>query len=212
MEIVLDPVQDAIDEIKKGKVVIVVDDEDRENEGDMICAAECITPDLVNFMVKEARGLMCIALTEERCKELNLHLMVADNTAVYKTAFTVSVDLLGFGCTSGVSAYDRAKTISALIDPEMTAVNFATPGHIFPLIANSRGLLGRTGHTEAAVDLARLAGFRSSGVLIEVLNEDGSMARLPDLRLVANRFGLKLVSIKDIIIYMGADQHHAPKG
>jgi 3,4-dihydroxy 2-butanone 4-phosphate synthase / GTP cyclohydrolase II len=207
MEIFLDSVQDAVDCIKKGKIVIVVDDEDRENEGDMICASDCITPELVNFMVKEARGLMCIALTEERCKELNLRLMVADNTAIYKTAFTVSVDLLGFGCTSGVSAYDRAKTISALVDPDMKAINFGTPGHIFPLIANRHGLLGRTGHTEAAVDLARLAGFRPSGVLIEVLKEDGSMARLPDLRLLANRFGLKLVSIKDIIEYMNVNQN-----
>lgn len=202
MTFTLDSVQEAIEEIRNGKIVIVVDDENRENEGDMICASERITPELVNFMLKEARGLMCVALTKERCQELNLNLMVKHNTALHQTAFTVSVDLLGFGCTTGVSASDRAKTIQALVDPKMEPVNFAVPGHIFPLVANSKGLRERHGHTEAAIDLPRMAGLKPSGVLIEVLSKDGSMARLPELRQVADRFQLKLVSIKDILEHM----------
>ena len=202
MTFTLDSVQEAIEDIRNGKIVIVVDDETRENEGDMICASECINPELVNFMLKEARGLMCVALTKERCQELNLNLMVKTNTALHQTAFTVSVDLLGFGCTTGVSASDRAKTIQALVDPKMVPINFAVPGHIFPLVANSKGLRERHGHTEAAIDLPRMAGLIPSGVLIEVLSKDGSMARLPELRQIADRFQLKLISIKDILEYM----------
>lgn len=202
MTIVLNSVQEAIEDIRNGRIVIVVDDENRENEGDMICASECITPETVNFMLKEARGLMCVALTPERCEELNLGLMVKENTALHQTAFTVSVDLIGFGCTTGVSATDRAKTIKALVNPKMHAQSFAVPGHIFPLIANANGLQGRHGHTEAATDLPRLAGLKPSGVLIEVLSQDGSMARLPELRQLADRFNLKLISIRDLLDHM----------
>lgn len=197
----LDTIESAVEEIKNGKIIIVVDDEDRENEGDFICAAEMTTPEMVNFMVKEGRGLMCAPLTGERCEELDLHMMVGNNTAEHQTAFTVSVDLLGYGCTTGISASDRAKTIQALVNKNIKPEELGRPGHIFPLRAADGGVLRRTGHTEAAIDLARLAGLQPAGVLIEILNEDGSMARLPELRKIADKFDLKLVSIKDLIEY-----------
>ncbi|WP_461148653.1 bifunctional 3,4-dihydroxy-2-butanone-4-phosphate synthase/GTP cyclohydrolase II [Spirosoma pulveris] len=197
----LDRIEDAIADIKAGKIVLVVDDEDRENEGDMICAAEMITPEMVNFMVREARGLMCAPLTQERCDELGLDMMVTSNTSVHTTPFTVSVDLLGNGCTTGISASDRSKTIQALVDPNTTPDDLGRPGHIFPLRAVEGGVIRRAGHTEAAVDLAKLAGLSPVGVLIEVLNEDGTMARLPELRVLADRFGMRLVSIQDLIEY-----------
>lgn len=197
----LDSIEEAIEDIRQGKVIIVVDDEDRENEGDMVCAAEKVTPEIVNFMIKEARGLMCAPLTEERCTELGLEMMVGRNTAIHETPFTVSVDLLGHGCTTGISASDRAKTIQALVDSATTPEDLGRPGHIFPLRAKAGGVLRRTGHTEATVDFARLAGFKPAGVLIEILNEDGTMARLPELRKIADKFNLKLVSIKDLIEY-----------
>ncbi|WP_128546700.1 bifunctional 3,4-dihydroxy-2-butanone-4-phosphate synthase/GTP cyclohydrolase II [Larkinella soli] len=197
----LDRIEDAIQDIRDGKIIIVVDDEDRENEGDMICAAEKITPEMVNFMVREGRGLMCAPLTEDRCHELGLEMMVGNNTSVHTTPFTVSVDLLGHGCTTGISAGDRSKTIRALVDPETTPEDLGRPGHIFPLRAVDGGVLRRSGHTEAAVDFARLAGLSPAGVLIEVLNEDGTMARLPQLREIADKFGMKLVSIQDLIEY-----------
>lgn len=200
-DIRLDSVEEAIEDIKNGKIIIVVDDEDRENEGDFVCAAELITPELVNFMVKEGRGLMCAPLTSERCDELGLDMMVGKNTAEYETAFTVSVDLLGHGCTTGISASDRAKTLKALVDPETKASDLGRPGHIFPLKAKKGGVLRRAGHTEASVDLARLAGLSPVGVLIEILNEDGTMARLPELKVIADKFDLKLISIKDLIAY-----------
>ena len=203
---VVDSIEGAIDDIRQGKVVIVVDDEDRENEGDMICASACITPELVNFMTREARGLMCVSLTAERCQELGLPLMVSTNTATHKTAFTVSVDLLGEGCGTGISVHDRAKTIQALVNPKTRPRQLGRPGHIFPLIAQDGGVLRRPGHTEAAMDLARLAGFAPSGVLIEVLNPDGSMARLPELRQMADKFGLKLISIQELTVYLLARQ------
>ncbi len=199
--ILLDNIESAINDIKEGKIIIVVDDEDRENEGDFICAAEKITPEMVNFMVREGRGLMCVPLTIERCEELGLKMMVGDNTAVHETPFTVSVDLLGHGCTTGISASDRSKTIQALVNPETTPEELGRPGHIFPLRAVSGGVLRRTGHTEAAIDFARLAGLQPAGVLIEILNEDGTMARLPELRQLADKFEMKLVSIKDLIEY-----------
>src|SRR3954471_22083609 len=198
---VLDTIEEAIAEIKKGKVIIVVDDEDRENEGDFVCAAECITPEIINFMARHGRGLICAPLVEERCEELGLELMVGRNTATHETPFTVSIDLLGHGCTTGISAKDRAKTIQALVDPKTKASDLGKPGHIFPLKAKKGGVLRRSGHTEATIDFARLAGFQPAGVLVEIMNEDGSMARLPDLRKVAERFKLKLVSIKDLIEY-----------
>lgn len=197
----LDKIEQAIEEIKNGRVIIVVDDEDRENEGDFICAAECATPGIVNFMSKEGRGLMCVPLVESRCEELDLEMMVGKNTSAFETPFTVSVDLIGYGCTTGISAHDRFKTIKALADPETKKEDLGKPGHIFPLKAKKEGVLRRAGHTEAAIDFARLAGFRPAGVLIEILNEDGSMARLPQLREVADQFSLKLVSIKDLIAY-----------
>ncbi|OIN60206.1 bifunctional 3,4-dihydroxy-2-butanone-4-phosphate synthase/GTP cyclohydrolase II [Arsenicibacter rosenii] len=197
----LDSIADAIADIRDGKIVIVVDDEDRENEGDMICAAEKITPEMVNFMIKEGRGLMCVPLTQERCEELGLEMMVGNNTSIHTTPFTVSVDLLGHGCTTGISASDRAKTIQALAEPTTDPNDLGRPGHIFPLKAAEGGVLRRTGHTEAAIDLAKLAGLKPAGVLIEVLNEDGTMARLPQLREMADRFGMKLVSIQDLIEY-----------
>ncbi|MFM8912719.1 MAG: bifunctional 3,4-dihydroxy-2-butanone-4-phosphate synthase/GTP cyclohydrolase II [Flammeovirgaceae bacterium] len=197
----IDTIEEAIEEIKNGKVIIVVDDEDRENEGDFICAAECITPEIVNFMATHGRGLICAPLSEERCTELGLELMVGKNTAVYETPFTVSVDLIGHGCTTGISAHDRFKTIKALVDPETNPEELGKPGHIFPLRAKKEGVLRRSGHTEAAIDFARLAGYRPAGVLVEIMNEDGSMARLPDLVKVAQRFNLKLVTIKDLIAY-----------
>ncbi|MFA9198438.1 bifunctional 3,4-dihydroxy-2-butanone-4-phosphate synthase/GTP cyclohydrolase II [Aquirufa sp. KTFRIE-69F] len=197
----LDRIEDALEDIRQGKIIIVADDEDRENEGDMICASEAITPEIVNFMIKEARGLMCVSLTDERCQALGLEMMVNQNTTSHETPFTVSVDLLGNGCTTGISAQDRAKTIQALVDPTTQPTDLGRPGHIFPLKSRSEGVLRRTGHTEASMDFARLAGFKPSGVLIEILNEDGSMARLPDLRVIADKFDLKLVTIKDLIEY-----------
>jgi 3,4-dihydroxy 2-butanone 4-phosphate synthase/GTP cyclohydrolase II len=199
--VMLDKIQDAIDDIRAGKVVIVVDDDDRENEGDFICAAEKITPEIVNFMATHGRGLICAPLTEERCDELGLELMVGRNTALHATPFTVSVDLLGHGCTTGISASDRAKTILALADPATDPASLGKPGHIFPLRARKEGVIRRAGHTEAAVDLALLAGLAPAGVLVEIMNEDGSMARMPDLEKVAERFDLKLISIKDLIQY-----------
>ena len=197
----LDRIEDALEDIRQGKIIIVADDEDRENEGDMICASEAITPEIVNFMIKEARGLMCVSLTDERCQELGLEMMVNQNTTSHETPFTVSVDLLGNGCTTGISASDRSKTIQALVNPATQPSDLGRPGHIFPLKSRTEGVLRRTGHTEASMDFARLAGFQPSGVLIEVLNEDGSMARLPDLRLLADKHDLKLVTIKDLIEY-----------
>jgi len=197
----LDEVSEAIEAIKRGEVVIVVDDEDRENEGDFICAAESITPEIVNFMATHGRGLICAPLIEERCDELGLKLMVGDNTALHETPFTVSIDLLGYGATTGISASDRSKTIKALVNPDIKPEEFGKPGHIFPLKAKAGGVLRRSGHTEAAIDLARLAGMYPAGVLVEILNEDGTMARLTDLRKVADQFNLKLISIKDLIAY-----------
>ena len=197
----LDRIEDAIEDIKAGKMIVVVDDEDRENEGDLICAAELMTPEMVNFMVKEGRGVVCVPLTEDRCRELQLEQMVPNNTATHETAFTVTVDLLGNGCTTGVSANDRAKTIVALADPKTQPEDLGRPGHINPLKAKNGGVLRRAGHTEAAVDLMRLAGLQPAGVLIEILNEDGSMARLPELRKFAQKFDLKLISIRDLIAY-----------
>ena len=194
-------IESAIEDIKAGKLVIVVDDEDRENEGDFICASRAITPEVVNFMSKHGRGLICVGLLEERCDALGLELMVNNNTALHETAFTVSVDLLGHGCTTGISAQDRAKTILALIDTHTRAEDLGRPGHIFPLRAKKGGVLRRAGHTEAAVDLARLAGLEPSGVLVEIMNEDGSMARLADLLELSKKFDFKIISIKDLIEY-----------
>ncbi|GAA4363389.1 bifunctional 3,4-dihydroxy-2-butanone-4-phosphate synthase/GTP cyclohydrolase II [Hymenobacter saemangeumensis] len=197
----LDSIESAIEDIRAGKVVIVVDDEDRENEGDFICAARCATPEVINFMATHGRGLVCTALTEERCEELGLNLMVGHNTALHSTAFTVSVDLLKNGVTTGISASDRSKTIQALIDPSTRPDELGKPGHIFPLKARKEGVLRRAGHTEATVDLARLAGFEPAGVLVEILKEDGEMARLPDLQLIAKKWNLKLISVQDLIKY-----------
>jgi 3,4-dihydroxy 2-butanone 4-phosphate synthase/GTP cyclohydrolase II len=197
----LDTIEAAIEDIKKGKLVIVVDDEDRENEGDFVTAARNVTPEIINFMSMYGRGLICAPLVEERCEELGLEMMVRDNTALHQTPFTVSVDLLGHGCTTGISAHDRAKTVQALIDPNTRPEYLGKPGHIFPLKAKKGGVLRRSGHTEATIDLARLAGFEPAGVLVEIMNEDGSMARLPQLREIASRFDLKLISIKDLIEY-----------
>ncbi|TDQ76417.1 bifunctional 3,4-dihydroxy-2-butanone-4-phosphate synthase/GTP cyclohydrolase II [Sphingobacterium yanglingense] len=201
MDIKLNTIEEAIEDIKAGKVIIVVDDEDRENEGDFITAARNATPEIINFMATHGRGLVCAPLSEERCRELNLHPMVGQNTAIYETNFTVSVDLQGYGCTTGISASDRSKTIKALIDPNIKPEELGRPGHIFPLIAMDGGVLRRTGHTEATVDIARLAGFEPAGVLVEILKEDGEMARLPDLLEVAKRFDLKIISIEDLIEY-----------
>ncbi|AHM63262.1 GTP cyclohydrolase II/3,4-dihydroxy-2-butanone 4-phosphate synthase [Flammeovirgaceae bacterium 311] len=200
-EQLLDTIEEAIEAIRKGEVIIVVDDEDRENEGDFICAAECVTPEIINFMAKHGRGLICASLIEDRCEELGLELMVGKNTATFETPFTVSVDLIGHGTSTGISASDRAKTIRALVNPDTKPEELGKPGHIFPLKAKRGGVLRRAGHTEAAIDLARLAGFSPAGVLVEIMNEDGSMARLMDLKAVAKHFGLKLVSIKDLIAY-----------
>lgn len=201
MAIQLNTIEEAIEDIKAGKVIIVVDDEDRENEGDFVTAAANATPEVVNFMATHGRGLICAPLTEERCEELKLDLMVGKNTAAYETAFTVSIDLVGHGCTTGISASDRSKTIKALTNPETTPEELGRPGHIFPLMAKDGGVLRRTGHTEAAVDLARLAGFEPAGVLVEILKEDGEMARLPDLIPIAKKFDLKIISIEDLIEY-----------
>jgi len=197
----LDTIEAALDDIKKGKLVIVVDDEDRENEGDFVTAAHNVTPEIINFMSIHGRGLICAPLVEERCEELGLEMMVRDNTALHQTPFTVSVDLLGHGCTTGISAHDRAKTVQALIDPNTRPEYLGKPGHIFPLKAKKGGVLRRAGHTEATIDLARLAGFAPAGVLVEIMNEDGTMARLPQLREIATKFDLKLISIKDLIAY-----------
>ena len=195
----LDSIPSAIEAIKKGEIIIVVDDEDRENEGDFICAAECINPEMINFMATHGRGLICTPIQQERAEELGLDLMVRDNTAMHSTAFTVSIDLIGNGCSTGISAYDRATGIKAITNPNIRSNDFARPGHIFPLIAKKGGVLRRTGHTEAAVDLALMAGFYPAGVLVEILNDDGTMARLPQLMEVAQRFNLKICSIKDIV-------------
>lgn len=200
-EIKLDSIESAIADIKKGKLVIVVDDEDRENEGDFITAAENVTPETVNFMTKEGRGLICASITEGRCDELKLEPMVSDNTATHATPFTVSVDLLSEETSTGISAGDRAKTIQSLVDPNTKPSDLGRPGHIFPLRAKTGGVLRRPGHTEATIDLARLAGFKSAGTLVEIMNEDGSMARLPDLVEIAREHDLKLISIKDLIQY-----------
>ena len=197
----LNTIEEAIEDIRQGKVIIVVDDEDRENEGDFLAAAEKVTPEMINFMATHGRGLICAPLTENRCKELGLHVMVNNNTDPMETAFTVSVDLRGNGVTTGISAADRAKTILALCNSETKPHDLARPGHIFPLIAKQGGVLRRTGHTEAAIDFARLAGFKSAGVIVEIMNEDGSMARLPQLVEVAKKFDLKLVSIEDLVAY-----------
>lgn len=197
----LNTIEEAIEAISKGEIIIVVDDEDRENEGDFICAAEKVTPDIVNFMVTHGKGLVCAPLTEDICGRLELELMVGKNTALHETPFTVSVDLIGHGCTTGISAHDRAKTIQALVDDNTSPEDLGRPGHIFPLKAKNRGVLRRAGHTEAAVDLSRLAGLKPGGVLVEILNEDGSMARLPELLKVAQKFNLKIISIKDLIAY-----------
>ncbi len=201
MEFNLNSIEEAIEDIKNGKAVIVVDDEDRENEGDFICASETITKKMVNFMATHGRGLICVSLTEERCRELQLEMMVRNNTSSHTTAFTVSVDLIGHGCTTGISASDRAKTIKALIDNTTNPDDLGRPGHVFPLKAKRNGVLRRAGHTEAAVDLARLAGFKPSGTLVEIMNEDGSMARLPELVKIAEKFDLKIVTIQDLIAY-----------
>ncbi len=200
-DICLHTIPEATQAIGAGKIVIVVDDECRENEGDFICAAECITPELVNFMSKEGRGLLCVSLIEERCEALGLGMMVSQNTALHTTPFTVSVDLLGKGCTTGISASDRSKTIRALVDQDTRPEDLGRPGHVFPLRARQGGVLRRAGHTEAAIDLARLAGLKPAGVLIEIMNEDGTMARLPNLHKIAQKHDLKLVSIQDLIAY-----------
>ncbi len=200
-EIKLNTIEEAIEDIKQGKIVIVVDDENRENEGDFIAAAEKVTPEMINFMTQHGRGLLCAPLLEKRCKELGLDMMVENNTVLHHTQFTVSIDLKGEGCTTGISVFDRAKTIKALVKPETKPEDFGRPGHIFPLKAKEGGVLRRTGHTEAAVDLARLAGLEPAGILIEILNEDGSMARLPQLVKVAEKHNLKIISIEDLIAY-----------
>jgi 3,4-dihydroxy 2-butanone 4-phosphate synthase/GTP cyclohydrolase II len=197
----LDKIESAIEDIRNGKIVVVVDDEDRENEGDFIIASHHVTPEVINFMSKHGRGLICIALLEDRCAELGLELMVNNNTALHETAFTVSVDLLGHGCTTGISAHDRAMTVKALINPDTRPEELGKPGHIFPLRAKRGGVLRRAGHTEAAIDLAKLAGLEPSGVLVEIMNDDGTMARLPELKEIAKKFDFKIISIKDLIEY-----------
>jgi 3,4-dihydroxy 2-butanone 4-phosphate synthase/GTP cyclohydrolase II len=200
-QIAFDPIEDAISEIKEGKIIIVVDDENRENEGDFIAAAECTSPEIINFMAQHGRGLICTPLAESYCNRLDLYPMVQNNTDPMGTAFTVSVDLNGNGVTSGISAADRAKTVRALVDEKSKSTDFIRPGHVFPLTAKEGGVLRRTGHTEAAIDFARLAGFKPAGVIVEIMNEDGSMARLPELRRVADKYNLKLVSIEDLVAY-----------
>jgi 3,4-dihydroxy 2-butanone 4-phosphate synthase/GTP cyclohydrolase II len=197
----LNTIREAIDAIKKGEVVIVVDDENRENEGDFIAAAEMVSPEMINFMATHGRGLICAPLTEERCEHLGLNMMVKNNTVLHNTQFTVSVDLIGNGCTTGISVHDRAKTIKALVDEDTKIHDLGRPGHIFPLRAKEGGVLRRTGHTEASIDLARLAGLKPAGILVEILNEDGTMARLPELMKVAEKFDLKLISIEDLVAY-----------
>lgn len=197
----LDNIEDAIEDIRNGKLVVVVDDEERENEGDFVTSAKNVTPEIINFMSTHGRGLICAPISEKRCEELELELMVHKNTALHGTPFTVSVDLLGNGCTTGISAHDRAKTVQALVDPVTRPEELARPGHIFPLRAIAGGVLRRTGHTEATVDLAKLAGHGEAGVLVEIMNADGTMARLPQLRKIAAQHNLKLISIKDLIAY-----------
>ncbi len=201
VKIELNTIEEAINDIRDGKVVIVVDDENRENEGDFIAAAETVTPEMINFMATNGRGLICAPLTEDRCQDLDLNMMVQNNTVLHHTQFTVSVDLIGHGCTTGISVHDRAKTIKALVDDDTKPHDLGRPGHIFPLRAKNGGVLRRTGHTEAAVDLARLAGFKPAGILVEILNEDGTMARLPQLVKVAEKFDLKVISIEDLVAY-----------
>ncbi|MGJ8593225.1 MAG: 3,4-dihydroxy-2-butanone-4-phosphate synthase [Aquaticitalea sp.] len=200
-KIQLHTIEEAIEDIKNGKVIIVVDDENRENEGDFIAAADMVTPEMINFMATHGRGLICAPLTEDRCEELELSMMVQNNTVLHHTQFTVSVDLIGHGCTTGISVHDRSKTIQALVNVDTKPHDLGRPGHIFPLKAKNGGVLRRTGHTEAAVDLARLAGFQPAGILVEILNEDGTMARLPQLRVVAKNFDLKIISIEDLVAY-----------
>lgn len=197
----LNSIEDALSDLKKGKVIIVVDDASRENEGDFITAAENVSPEIINFMATHGKGLICAALTDERCEQLGLPLMVSRNTSSHETQFTVSVDLLGHGTSTGISASDRAKTVKALVDPDTKPEDLARPGHIFPLRAKKGGVLRRAGHTEATIDLSRLAGFQPAGVLVEIMNEDGSMARLPDLSTMAEKFHLKIISIEDLIAY-----------
>jgi 3,4-dihydroxy 2-butanone 4-phosphate synthase/GTP cyclohydrolase II len=197
----LDTIESALEDLRKGKLLIVVDDEDRENEGDFVTAARNVTPEIINFMSKHGRGLICAPLTESRCNELKLNLMVENNTVLHQTPFTVSVDLIGEGCTTGISAQDRAKTVQSLINPATKPEELGRPGHIFPLRAREEGVLRRAGHTEATVDLARLAGFEPAGVLVEIMNDDGSMARLPELLEIAKKFDLRIISIKDLIAY-----------
>jgi len=194
-------IEEAIQDIKAGKVVIVIDDENRENEGDFVAAAEMVTAEMINFMATHGRGLICTPLLESRCQELGLELMIGKNTAAYETPFTISVDLIGHGCTTGISASDRAKTVKALVDPNINPNELGKPGHIFPLKAREGGVLRRAGHTEAAIDLARLAGLEPAGVIVEILNEDGSMARTPELHKIAEKFDLKFITIKDLIEY-----------
>jgi len=201
MTSILNTIESAIEDIKNGKIIIVVDDEDRENEGDFVCAARAATPEIINFMATHGRGLICAPLLEDRCNELGLNMMVHSNTAAFETPFTVSVDLIGHGCTTGISAQDRSKTVQALINPNTRPEELGKPGHIFPLKAQREGVLKRAGHTEAAIDLAKLAGFEPAGVIVEILNEDGTMARLPQLLVIAKRFNLKIISIKDLIAY-----------
>jgi 3,4-dihydroxy 2-butanone 4-phosphate synthase/GTP cyclohydrolase II len=201
MDLRLNTIEEAIEEIKKGKVIIVVDDEDRENEGDFLTAARNVTPEIINFMATHGRGLICAPIIESRCDDLGLELMVRSNSAAYETPFTISVDLIGHGCTTGISASDRSKTVKALIDPNIKPEELGKPGHIFPLRAKKGGVLRRAGHTEAAIDLSRMAGFEPAGVIVEILNEDGTMARLPQLMEIAKRFDLKIVSIEDLIKY-----------
>ncbi len=201
MQSVLNTIEEAITELKAGKVIIVVDDEDRENEGDFVTAASNVTPEIINFMATHGRGLICAAITEARCKELGLEMMVSNNTSEHSTAFTVSIDLLGYGCTTGISASDRSKTVQALINPSIKPEEFGKPGHIFPLKAKNGGVLRRAGHTEATIDLARIAGFEPAGALVEIMNEDGSMARLPQLLEIAKKHNVKIISIEDLIAY-----------
>ena len=206
IDIKLDSIEDAITDIRNGKVIIVVDDEDRENEGDFICAAEKVTPEIINFMATYGRGLICTPITVQRAAELDLYKMVSKNTALHETAFTISIDLIGQGCSTGISAYDRSTGIKAMVHPDTKADDYARPGHIFPLIAEDGGVLRRTGHTEAAVDLARMAGLYPAGTLVEILNEDGTMARLPELMVLAKKLDLKIITIKDLVAYRMANE------
>ena len=208
----LNTIQEALEDLRAGRVLICVDDEDRENEGDFICAAETITAETVNFMARHGRGLICCPLTRERCAELKLDMMVGENTSLHSTPFTVSVDLIGNGCTTGISALDRAKTLNALVDPRTKPEDLGRPGHIFPLLAQRKGVLRRPGHTEAVVDLTRMAGLQPGGVLVEILNEDGTMARLPQLIKVAEQFGLKIISIADLVKYRIANESLITRG